>query len=89
MRWGNLLKVNDKVLVIEKEAMMGMASVIDVCETTKQLYKYFKSNHPRYGSYLLAVENDELVYIVNFENDMGQAGFLKKQLRKMKNKNTG
>lgn len=78
-----MIPIQQKVMVLDKKQIMGFGSVIDICTNKQELARYFEKNHPHYASYQLAMLNNEHVYIVGFDNDNGQGGYLKRSLRKI------
>jgi len=81
-----LIQVDERVMVMDNRKIIGFAFVKDICKTTKDLNQYFDDNHPKLSSYKFAIHNNECVYIVDFDNDNGQGGYLKMNLRKIKDK---
>lgn len=79
-----MIRIDEQVIVLENKEMVGFAFVTDVCKSNQELTKYFCEDHPNLSSYQLAIRNNEPIYIVNFHDDMGQAGYFKKNLRKIK-----
>lgn len=76
-----MYRVNDTVMVLENKKIMGLAYITDICKNQADVKKYFSILHPLYQKFTLAVSNNQEVYIVNFQNDNGQAGFIRQNLR--------
>jgi hypothetical protein len=71
-----MFKLYEDVWVLNKQAVIGMATVVDICMKTSELIHYMGVQH--------ALQNKEPVYIVDFKDEMGQGGYLKEDLRSMK-----
>lgn len=78
-----MIRLDDRVMVMNNKEMIGFASVVDICDNIKKLNVYFKKNHPLLQKYRFALYNNEVVYIVDFDNNLGQGGYLQKHLKKV------
>lgn len=81
-----MIQVDERVIVLDNKKVLGFAFVKDICKTKNELSQYFQNNHPKLSVYEFAIHNNECVYIVDFDNDNGQGGYLKGNLRKLKMK---
>jgi len=70
-------------MVYQKKKLIGFGQIVDICTTKKELATYFHKSHPLWSRFMVAIRNKEWVYIVNYEGDSGQAGYLKHELRKV------
>lgn len=72
----------DNVIVIDKEKPIGKGIIFDIIHEKNSLNKYFSKNHPLYFTFLFYLLNGKKIYIIDFENDSGRAGFVSKNLKK-------
>lgn len=78
-----MYQIRDRVMVLKENEFIGYGTIEDICEDVSELSEYFNAYHPLFKPYDLSIRNGHFVYIVSFDNDMGQGGFTKQELKKM------
>lgn len=79
----SLYKVNEQVDVYVQRKHLGRGKISDVCQTKRCIERYFNEKHPFFILYMKTIEKNEKVFIVDFEYDLGQGGYVKEQVQKI------
>ncbi|WP_096435140.1 hypothetical protein [Alteribacter populi] len=77
-----MFQVGDSVFVNKhgRSEYVGRGTVQDICEEITELDRYFNESHPFYSTYMSWIKSKKAIYIVNLESNIGQAGFLEREL---------
>lgn len=78
-----MFEKEQRVMLINKKRFVSYGKIEDICYKSEELKKYFSKEHPKYFKFKMAILNKNPIYIINLEKDMGQAGVLIDEIKKI------